>query len=101
MLATTGAERNKAFPDVPTVAETLPGFEMTGWFAVFGPAGIPKTTVAAMHTAIAGAAASPKMIGYLDELGYDPSTSTPDELARTVARDLDRWAPILKAKGLN
>lgn len=101
MLATTGAERNKAFSDVPTVAETLPGFEMTGWFAVFGPAGIPKATVAAMHAAIAGAASSPKMIEYLDQLGYDASTSTPDELARTVARDLDRWAPILKAKGLN
>jgi tripartite-type tricarboxylate transporter receptor subunit TctC len=101
MLATTGAERNKAFPDVPTVAETLPGFEMTGWFAIFGPAGIPKAMVAAMHAAIASAAASPKMVEYLDQLGFDPSTSTPDDLARTVARDLERWGPILKAKGLN
>jgi tripartite-type tricarboxylate transporter receptor subunit TctC len=101
VLATTGAERNKVFPDVPTVAETLPGFEMTGWFAIFGPGGIAKETVAAMHAVIAGAAASPKMVGYLDELGYDASTSTPEELAHTVARDLARWAPILKARGLN
>jgi tripartite-type tricarboxylate transporter receptor subunit TctC len=101
VLATTGAERNKVFPDVPTVAETLPGFEMTGWFAIFGPGGIAKETVTAMHAVIAGAAASPKMVAYLDELGYDASTSTPEELAHTVARDLERWAPILKARGLN
>jgi tripartite-type tricarboxylate transporter receptor subunit TctC len=100
-LATTGAERNKALPDVPTVAETLPGFEMTGWFAVFGPSGIPKDTVSAMNAAIASAAASPKMIEYLDQLGYEASTSTPEELGQVVTRDLARWAPILKAKGLN
>jgi tripartite-type tricarboxylate transporter receptor subunit TctC len=101
VLATTGTERNKAFPEVPTVAETLPGFEMTGWFAVFGPGGIPKDTVAAMHAAIADAAASPKMMEYLDQLGYEPGTSTPEELGHIVAHDLERWAPILKARGLN
>jgi len=100
ILATTGATRAPAMPDVPTFTELgLKNVVASGWFGFFAPAGTPKAVIDTLNRGINKALTSPDVVERLTKLGMDPATSTPEEFARIVASDYAKWGPIVKASG--
>lgn len=98
-LAQTTAKRSAAAPDVPTVAETVPGFEATTWFAVFAPAGTPKDVVARVNAEMQRVFKLPDVADKLKALGLEPWISTPEELAKYQAAEIVKWAKVVKDSG--
>lgn len=98
-LAQTTASRSAAAPDVPTVAETVPGFEATTWFAVFAPAATPKDIVARLNAEMQRVYKLPDVAEKMKTLGLEAWVSTPDELARYQAAEITKWAKVVKDSG--
>jgi tripartite-type tricarboxylate transporter receptor subunit TctC len=98
-VAQTTAKRSAAAPDVPTVAESIPGFEATTWFAVFAPAGTPADVVSRVNTELQRVFKLPDVVDKLKSIGLEPWISTPDELARYQASEITKWAKVVKESG--
>ncbi len=100
-LAVTGAEREPAAPDLPTIAEAgLPGFEVSSWQGLFVPAKTPPEIVAKITADARAALADPLVKGKLEQLGYRPVGSTPEELAALLKSDIEKWAAVIKGAGI-
>ena len=100
VLASSGAARSTALPDVPTFGELgVKGVEAMGWFGFFAPAKTPKPIVDALNAAINKALQSPDVAEKLSKLGMDPATGTPEQFAAIVVNDYNKWGPIVKASG--
>lgn len=96
-LAVTTPNRSAALPDVPTVAEAaLPGFDVTNWQGVFAPAETPDPLVAQLNDAIRQIVDEPEIKSRLIELGFEPVSSTPAELAQRVQENTAKWAKVIK-----
>jgi tripartite-type tricarboxylate transporter receptor subunit TctC len=98
-LAQTTATRSAAAPDVPTVAETVPGFEATTWFALFAPAGTPREVVLRINAEAQRVFKLPDVVDKLKTLGLEPWISSPEELARYQAAEITKWAKVVKESG--
>ncbi len=98
-LAQTTATRSPAAPDVPTVAETVPGFEATTWFAVFAPAGTPRDVVQRINAEMQRVFKLPDVVEKLKTLGLEPWISSPEELAKLQANEIVKWAKVVKESG--
>ena len=98
-LAQTTARRSGAAPDVPTVAETVPGFEATTWFAVFAPAGTPREVVARVNAEMKRVFALPDVAERMKTLGLESWISSPEELAQFQAAEITKWAKVVKDSG--
>ena len=99
-LATTGAKRDPALPDLPTIAEAgVPGYESGVWFGLMVPAATPKDIVAKLNAAAVQGAKSPEFVKRMTALGYNIIAGTPDEMGAMIQAELARWAPIVKASG--
>ena len=98
-LAQTTSTRSAAAPDVPTVAETVPGFEATTWFAIFAPAGTPRDVVTRLNAEVLRVFKLPDVADRLKALGLEPWLSTPEELARYQASEIIKWAKVVKDSG--
>ena len=96
LLAVTEAKRSALLPDVPTVAETLPGFEMSVWYAMFGPAGMPRELVVRLNAEINKALSVPEVRSRLDAMGVEVISSTPKQLADTLRRDTVRYTRVIR-----
>jgi tripartite-type tricarboxylate transporter receptor subunit TctC len=100
VLASSGATRSTALPDVPTFNELgVKGVEAMGWFGFFAPAKTPQPIVEALNQAINKALQSPDVAEKLSKLGMDPATGTPEQFAAIVAADYAKWGPIVKSSG--
>jgi tripartite-type tricarboxylate transporter receptor subunit TctC len=100
VLASSGAKRSTALPDVPTFNELgVKGVEAMGWFGFFAPAKTPAPIINALNQAINKALQSPDVAEKLSKLGMDPATGTPEQFATIVANDYAKWGPIVKASG--
>ena len=100
ILATSGSERSPAAPGVPTFRELgFPGIEGSGWQAFHTTAGTPRPVIDRLSAAIAAALKAPEVRERLLAIGMEPVGSTPDELARRVADDTVKWAPLVRASG--
>src|SRR2546423_8694915 len=98
ILAVNGAKRYHVIPNVPTVSEQLPGYEPPStWGGYFGPAGMPRTIVARLHDEIVRILSSPEVRAKAEDIGFPVATSTPEELAATIRRDIEYTAKIVKA----
>jgi len=96
-LAVTTQDRSSLMPDVPTMAEEgLDGFDVTIWYAVFGPAGIPEDRVAVLNEAINGALQTAEVKERLAMMGADVAGSTPEELATFQAAQTEKWTDFIK-----
>jgi tripartite-type tricarboxylate transporter receptor subunit TctC len=98
-IAVCGAKRATALPNVATVAETIKGFESSGWYALMGPAGIPRDVVLRIHDGFAKALRTPEITRRLAEMGVDVVAGTPDELTRLMPREVAKWGAVVKSSG--
>lgn len=97
VLAGTGNKRTATLPDVPTMAEAgLPGFEPVGWFALFGPAGLPEPIRKLLSDAAVDALQQPDMAKRLQELGLSPAQLTPDAFAKSMRDDPPKWDKMIQ-----
>jgi tripartite-type tricarboxylate transporter receptor subunit TctC len=95
-LALTGAKRSPAFPGVPTVAETVPGYEAAAWFAIFAPAGVPAEIVARLSSGLNDVLRGPETIERFAQAGVEVTASTPEQLRDTLRSEIDRWGRLVK-----
>ena len=100
-FAVTGAQRSPSIPELPTVAEAarLPGYEASAWFGIVGPAGMPGTAVASLSKASLAALQDAEVKKRLFNAGVEIRTSTPEEFARYIASEMQKWDKVVKASG--
>ena len=98
-LAVTAPKRLAALPDLPAVAEELPGFEVVGWYGVIGPAGLPKSIVARLHDAFVKVLNRPDVRDRIVADGSEPAGTTPEEFRLFMLADLAKWAKLVKESG--
>jgi tripartite-type tricarboxylate transporter receptor subunit TctC len=96
-LGVTGPRRAKALPDVPAIAETLPGFDITAWYGFMAPAGTPREVIKKIHDDSVTVIRRPDFLERLDKDGIEPVGNTPEEFGAEIKRDLARWEKIVKA----
>ena len=94
-LAVTTLTRTPLAPDLPPVADTLPGFESNTWFGLYGPKGLPADVVSRVNAAANQALSDPEVRAKLTTLGIEPVTSTPAQFAKMVADDQAKWKRII------
>jgi len=99
-LGVSTASRLPVLPDVPTVGESLPGYEATQWYGVLAPAGTPAPIVSVLNREIVSGLKDPKMQARLSDNGSEPFASTPEEFAAFIKSEIALWAPIIKAAGV-
>jgi tripartite-type tricarboxylate transporter receptor subunit TctC len=95
----TTAQRQPKFPDIPAIAEVIPGFESSAWFGVFGPAKLPQEAADKLNRVIVASLSDPVLKQRLETEGATPVGDSPAEFAAFVREDIKRWAPIVKASG--
>lgn len=100
-LAVTGKERAPQLPNVPTVAETLPGFENYGWFGIVAPAGTPKDVVLKVYRDTVKALDSSEMRARFFVQGMETVGNTPDEFTRAMTTERARWAKVVKERKIS
>jgi tripartite-type tricarboxylate transporter receptor subunit TctC len=100
VLAVTGAKRSRYLPDVPAVSEQFPAPEVVTWNGLLAPARTPGDVIDALSREIGAAGRSPEFQKRLTDLAVDPQFNTPNEFARIIATDHDRWRGIIRDLGL-
>jgi len=100
-LAVTSATRSKLLPDVPTMQEAgVKGFQFTQWLALLAPAGTPPPVVARLNGALNAVLGSKEMAEKFQQQGFDPFTTTPEEARKFLAGEVQRYARLIKARGI-
>ena len=100
LLAVTEAKRSPLLPDVPAVAETLPGYELSVWYGLFGPAGMPGDLVARLNQATNAALADPAVRTRMEGIGVEVVQTTPALFADTLRKDAERYGKTIRDLGI-
>jgi tripartite-type tricarboxylate transporter receptor subunit TctC len=95
-LGITTAERSKALPDVPPIADTIPGYEASVWYGIAGPKGMPAEAVEALNKAVKAALADPKMQERVAQLGATPMPMSAEEFGKLLVDETAKWAKVVK-----
>jgi tripartite-type tricarboxylate transporter receptor subunit TctC len=95
-LGVTTAERSKALPDVPTVGESVPGYEASVWYGIAVPKDTPPEAIAVLNKAVNAALADPKMQARIAELGGTPMPLSPAEFGKLLAEETAKWSDVVK-----
>ena len=96
----TGAARLDALPDIPTVAEFVPGYEASGWYGIGAPKNTPAEIVEKLNKETNAALVDPKMKARLLDLGGTPMPMTPTDFGRLIANDTEKWSKVVKFAGI-
>jgi tripartite-type tricarboxylate transporter receptor subunit TctC len=100
VIAVTGMARSDLLPQTPTVHESgLPGFDVTSWYGIFGPAALPKDIVAKLNADIAAILNAPDLRQRLDGLGAEPGSMSVDAFNKYVREEVTKWAKVVKDSG--
>jgi tripartite-type tricarboxylate transporter receptor subunit TctC len=99
-LGVTSPKRISALPDVPAIAETLPGYEVTTWYGLMTTAGTPGAVVTRLHRETVAAAAHPDVSARLASAGVDAETSSPEQFSAMIRSETVKWGKIIKAAGV-
>jgi tripartite-type tricarboxylate transporter receptor subunit TctC len=99
-LAVTTAKRSDALPDVPTVADTVPGYEASAFFGMSVPKGTPPEIIDKLNKEINAGLADPKIKARLFDLGGMLIPGTPEDFGKVVAEETDKWAKVIKTGGV-
>jgi tripartite-type tricarboxylate transporter receptor subunit TctC len=100
LLATGGTRRSAVIADTPTVADTLPGFELVTWYGIFAPARTPAAVITRLNGAIGESLRDAEVSARLTAQGLEPVIMTPAELRSYITNDVGRWARLIKAAGI-
>ena len=100
-LGVTTAKRSDALPDVPTVGETVPGYEASVFYGISAPKGTPPDAIGVLNKAVTAALADPKMQARIAELGGTPMPMSPAEFGKLVADDTEKWGVVVKSAGIS
>jgi len=99
-VGVTGAKRSASLPDVPAIAETLKGFDVTQWYGLFAPAATPAPVIKRLHAETIKALQQPDVRKRLEGIGTEPVGSTPEQLAAQVKTEITRWSSLIKSAGI-
>jgi tripartite-type tricarboxylate transporter receptor subunit TctC len=99
-LAVTGATRSDAMPDLPTVAETLPGYQAVSFYGIGAPRNTPAEVVEVLNKAVNAVLADPRMQARLAELGYVPMAMTAAEFGKFIAGETEKWGKVIHAANI-
>lgn len=99
-LAVTTRERIPALPDVPTVADTYPGFEATSWVGLLAPAGVPADVVSKLNGGVNAALKSPEFQKFLEEQSLRPAGGTPEQFAAFMKAETQKWGAVIKRQNI-
>ena len=100
VIAITTAKRNRALPDVPAIAETVPGYESVTWYGLIAPRGTPRSVVLRWEQALNQALQTREMKGRLDADGLDLPEVGPAHLGQVMRRDITKWTKVMKAANI-
>lgn len=101
-LGVSGAKRSIAAPDVPTIAEAgVPGYEEYNWYGVLAPAGTPKNIIGKLNQTIVQILKTPEMNDRLTKQGLDVVADSPQDFARFIQQQIDKYAKLIRDSGLN
>ncbi|CAB3734877.1 Bug family tripartite tricarboxylate transporter substrate binding protein [Achromobacter piechaudii] len=100
LLAVTEEQRSPLLPDAPTVAETLPGYELSVWYGAFGPAGMPPELTARLNREINLILKRPDVIKKMGDMGVLLTETTPEQFGQILARDADKYGKLIKELGI-
>ena len=95
-LGVTSSRRSPLAPDVPAITELLPGFDITAWFAIVGPAGLPRDVVDKLNTATTQALKAPDMNAKLAQIGLSPMPMPPEQLKTFIGTEITKWTRLVK-----
>jgi tripartite-type tricarboxylate transporter receptor subunit TctC len=98
-LAVTSANREPSMPELPTVGETVPGYEATAWFGIGMPKGTPREIIEKVNAEVNRALADPKMRERMAELGGRPIPGTPENFGKVIAAETAKWAKVVASSG--
>jgi tripartite-type tricarboxylate transporter receptor subunit TctC len=100
-LGVTSAKRSPSLPDVRTIAESgVAGYEVSNWYGVLAPAGVPKDIVAKLHAQIVKSVQTPEGVDAITKQGADPEVNTPEEFRTYLASEVTKWEQLIKAAGI-
>ncbi|MEG0820772.1 MAG: tripartite tricarboxylate transporter substrate binding protein [Burkholderiaceae bacterium] len=99
-LAVTSAQRSPLMPELPTVAETVPGFESVTWFGIFGPKNLPAAVVSRLNHDLNTVLRSTSFQERLRTLGYDGTGGSPEDFVKLMERDAAKWSKLIKDRGI-
>ena len=99
-LGTTTSNRSALLPTVPTIGETVAGFELNTWYGLFGPAGLPAPIIAKLNNAFAQALNAPEIRQQLISMAYEPAPSTPEAFSKLLRSDVVMWTKTIKSIGV-
>lgn len=99
LLGTTGSARSSVAPDTPTIGETVPGYEVTTWFGILAPAGIPADALARLNKEIRVALEVPETKERIARVGGQAVSSSPEETSALVAKEIKKWAKVVQESG--
>jgi len=98
-IAVSSEKRTTQFPEIPAMAETVPGFEITSWFACFAPAATPKPIIDRLNAELRKAVADPNIAAKLSEQVLDPMYMTTEAFAKQIQVDYERLGRVVKLSG--
>ena len=98
-LGVTASKRADAIPDVPTIGETVPGYEAVVWYGIVAPKGTPPEIVDTLNKAVNAVLADPKLEARLVQLGGVPMPMTPAQFGKLIADETEKWAKVVKFSG--
>jgi len=99
-LAVTSAKRSALAPELPTMTETLPGFEVVGWYGLATPAGTPKDVIAKLNGETNAVLQASDLVAKMRELSYEPIGGTPEEASARIKADVARWTKAIRDAGI-
>ncbi len=99
-LAVTSARRQEVMPDIPAIAEFVPGYEASGWFGIGAPRGTPADVINKLNRAVGAALADPKMEVRITNLGATVLIGSPTDFANLIADEIKKWAKVVRAAGI-
>jgi tripartite-type tricarboxylate transporter receptor subunit TctC len=98
-IAVTSEGREPSLPGIPTVGETVKGYEATAWFGIGMPKGTPRDVIDKLNAEVNRALSDPKMLERLAELGGRPIKGTPEDFGKVIKAETDKWAKVVISSG--
>jgi tripartite-type tricarboxylate transporter receptor subunit TctC len=99
-LAVCTAQRSQSLPDLPTVAESVPGFEASSWFGIAAPKGTPAEIIERLNREINAGLADPRIAARLADMGGTPLSGSPADYGRLIADETEKWGKVIQTAGI-